>query len=132
MSSENKSTGLFFLCLTVLSSLAHTHTHTLPLHMLILHALLVIGFSSYRLNMSPTTTRLFCLVPSPHFSQTRSLSYTHKHRHTLLYSCNKRESPMNESLYSLQLQSHGTNSSTEIHTYQSPGSVHMSFNTLCR
>lgn len=63
----NKSTALSFHRLFL------TFSHTLLHHELILHSLLVISFSSYRLNMSrrQTSTRLFCPPPSP-----QALSYT--------------------------------------------------------
>lgn len=82
----NKSTALSFHRLFL------TFSHTLLHHELILHSLLVISFSSYRLNMSrrQTSTRLFC-PPLPH-----KLSPTHS-----LYGC-PREGKYHEWIHWLQ------------------------------
>lgn len=107
----NKSTPLSFHRLFL------TFSHTLLHHELILHSLLFISFSSYRLNMSrrQTSTRLFC-PPFP----TSSLLHTHS------TAAHERESTMNESI-DFKAKSDSVNSSKELHADQSPAHNAMKF-----
>lgn len=107
--TTDERVDIFFLSLSLSHSLTVSQTHTHLPHKLILHSLLVISFSNYRLNMRPNPP-LLCLDPSlPDFF----LSPTHTRRDEWMNYVTSAIPDRNSINSSLTVHTYGTYRSTQ-------------------
>lgn len=122
--AETKSNQIFSVSVTLSLFCLFPHAHIYFPQNLIIHPLLVISFSGYKLNMSPPLSSPPFFHPlslSLSFPLRLSLEHTDTHQFSP-YSCSERQGTMNASIdLTATPKSNSVDSGgKEIHTHQSP------------